>query len=211
VNALPLKAPVAMRHAKLIVNPDQVVRREILLRKGKYRIGRDPMNDIELDDSAVSFEHCELEISELGVTIRDLQSTNGVAVDGKRAESTVLQSGQTVRLGRTSIRVEFDEIRVAIPEQTILPQVATSVILSDGSLSCLNHPETPGVFRCEQCGALFCASCVRSLRRISGGALYFCPVCPNALCAEIEWPKRTRRSEKLRAWLRKTLHISARP
>jgi len=76
VNALPLKAPVAMRHAKLIVNPDQVVRREILLRKGKYRIGRDPMNDIELDDSAVSFEHCELEISELGVTIRDLQSTN---------------------------------------------------------------------------------------------------------------------------------------
>jgi two-component system, NtrC family, response regulator GlrR len=66
---------------------------------GRMVLGRDPAAGLPLDGSAVSWQHAEL-VSEGGDTIiRDLDSTNGVIVDGHRVREARLSPGALVRIG----------------------------------------------------------------------------------------------------------------
>lgn len=56
----------------------------IPLLKKKLRIGRREGSDIVLDFGNISGSHCLMEIEEGYWFVRDLQSSNGVKVDGKR-------------------------------------------------------------------------------------------------------------------------------
>jgi transcriptional regulator with AAA-type ATPase domain len=62
-------------------------------------------NAIALSDRAVSQYHCRIEPSLQGVSIRDLDSTNGTWVDGLRIRRHELRPGAVVRIGRTELRV----------------------------------------------------------------------------------------------------------
>jgi transcriptional regulator with AAA-type ATPase domain len=77
-----------------------------------YHIGEQPLsvggaadNAIVLSDRAVSQHHCRIEPSSRGVSIRDLDSTNGTWVDGLRIRRHELRPGAVVRIGRTELRV----------------------------------------------------------------------------------------------------------
>jgi len=73
-----------------------------------FYIGREPGSDVELADGHVSRRHAEVSPSGGGWIIRDLQSSNGLLVDGRRVESATIGDGVSVTVGAggPTIRIE---------------------------------------------------------------------------------------------------------
>ncbi|MCB9887287.1 MAG: FHA domain-containing protein [Planctomycetes bacterium] len=69
------------------------------------RIGRKPGNDVVLADEKTSGVHCEIVREGDRHVLRDLGSTNGTFLDGKRVTELVLTPGDVVTVGR--LRVKF--------------------------------------------------------------------------------------------------------
>ena len=67
-------------------------------------IGRAPTNDIPLNDTAVSGEHCRVRPEEGAFVLHDLKSTNGTFVNEKRVTRHRLSEGDVVRVGETQIQ-----------------------------------------------------------------------------------------------------------
>ncbi|MDX6202712.1 MAG: segregation ATPase FtsK/SpoIIIE, family, partial [Frankiales bacterium] len=71
---------------------------------GAAVLGRAPGCDLVLDDAEVSRRHAELTLGTDGaVTVRDLGSTNGLAVDGLPVGSAGLPAGSVLRLGESMV------------------------------------------------------------------------------------------------------------
>ena len=66
-----------------------------------FRFGRDSNNDLQLHDSEVSRFHAELRQDDAGIRVVDLESSNGTFVNGERATSVQLSSGDRIQLGKT--------------------------------------------------------------------------------------------------------------
>ena len=79
---------------------------EIDLRPGRIVLGRAAECPISIEDALVSRNHAELVVSSTRVIIRDLDSRNGVRVNGvKITEPTELRPNDRVRLGRDELVV----------------------------------------------------------------------------------------------------------
>jgi pSer/pThr/pTyr-binding forkhead associated (FHA) protein len=67
-------------------------------------IGRAVGADFILDAGLVSRVHCRLTaLPDGGLEVRDLDSTNGTFVNGRRIETALLESGDTLRIGRVDL------------------------------------------------------------------------------------------------------------
>jgi len=66
--------------------------------KPRFLIGR-TNGDLNLEDERISRVHCALESTAEGVTLRDLESTNGTFVDEKRVDTVPLPDGASFRVG----------------------------------------------------------------------------------------------------------------
>ncbi len=89
-------------------NPIKLNFSEKALRQGVI-IGRDQQEcDTQIDDHSVSRRHAKLQFESGQLKIRDLQSTNGTWINGKRLgpESASLRMGQDIQLGKVRLRVE---------------------------------------------------------------------------------------------------------
>ncbi|MEU8590124.1 FHA domain-containing protein [Streptomyces sp. NPDC048664] len=64
-----------------------------------YRIGRDPSNDIVLDDARVSWRHATLHAADGHWVLRDEQSTNGTFTEGRRVHRLAVGAGTVVHFG----------------------------------------------------------------------------------------------------------------
>ena len=67
---------------------------------GRTLIGRSPECEIFLDDVTVSRRHAELVRDGDTFSIRDLGSLNGTYVNRRRIESTVLENGDELQIGK---------------------------------------------------------------------------------------------------------------
>ncbi|GAA2364927.1 FHA domain-containing protein [Streptomyces cuspidosporus] len=79
-----------------------------LLHGGQVRIGRSADADVPLDDPDVSRLHCAVTVADDGrVTIADLGSTNGTAVDGAPVgpHAVPLPAGALLRIGESALRL----------------------------------------------------------------------------------------------------------
>ena len=68
------------------------------------RIGRKTGNDIVLTDEKTSGVHCEIMPEGDRLVLKDLGSTNGTFLDGKRVTELVLSPGDVVTIGRTKVK-----------------------------------------------------------------------------------------------------------
>lgn len=76
-------------------------------------IGRED-TDIVLSDAEVSRRHAELRPYGNGLVVRDLGSSNGTFVDGRRIEGEVtVKGGATLKVGRTELKLEISEPHAA--------------------------------------------------------------------------------------------------
>jgi hypothetical protein len=77
--------------------------RVILLTPPALVIGRGADVDLRLTDTGVSRRHAELQVGPNGVTLVDLQSTNGTAVNGRMADRAELADGDRITVGTTTM------------------------------------------------------------------------------------------------------------
>jgi hypothetical protein len=63
--------------------------------------------DFEIDDPQVSRLHCAIEVNADAVFLRDLRSTNGTYLDGKRILSACLEHKSEFRIGVSTLRVSI--------------------------------------------------------------------------------------------------------
>ncbi len=63
--------------------------------------------DFALNDPEISRQHCLLEVRDLFVKLKDLNSTNGTFFEEERVRAAVLQDGAEFRLGSSTIRMSF--------------------------------------------------------------------------------------------------------
>jgi Nif-specific regulatory protein len=68
----------------------------------KTTIGRDPVNQISINEQFVSRQHCSLESSEEGIKITDLKSHNGTYVDDVPIKERILEHGNRIRIADSS-------------------------------------------------------------------------------------------------------------
>jgi len=79
-------------------------------------VGTHRSNDLVLADTTISRFHCELIVRSDGrVQVRDLDSTNGTALDGTQVMNAFVRHGAKLRLGRTELRFELGTEQVRIP------------------------------------------------------------------------------------------------
>ena len=72
--------------AKLILSMDGLVLKEISLTKERMSIGRKASNDIQIDNLAISGEHAAVVTILNDSFLKDLNSTNGTLVPGRRTD-----------------------------------------------------------------------------------------------------------------------------
>lgn len=94
---------------KLIITESSGVSRELALDKERVSIGRHADNDICLNDKAVSGHHAVIITILSDSFLEDLDSTNGTLVNGKQIAKHPLSNGDTVSIGRNSLRYEGDQ------------------------------------------------------------------------------------------------------
>jgi pSer/pThr/pTyr-binding forkhead associated (FHA) protein len=71
-------------------------------------VGREPTCDVVLTDGSVSRKHARLEKRGRIWTVVDQGSANGTFVDSQRVTETTLRSGQELRFGSVTFRVEIE-------------------------------------------------------------------------------------------------------
>lgn len=92
--------------AKLLVQESAGVR-EFELVDNEVHIGRELDNTLRLADPSISRHHAVLRRTADGWEVQDLQSSNGVLVNGARVSSATLRDGDRVTLGQ--IQLTFSE------------------------------------------------------------------------------------------------------
>lgn len=97
------------------------------LGKDEISIGRDPSNDIVINDAEVSRKHARLLVQDEGYALEDLGSTNGTFINGLRlAAPLVLQPGDMILLGE-NVSMSF-ELPRADEASTIAVQPRPAVV-----------------------------------------------------------------------------------
>ena len=76
----------------------------------KTTVGRGDHNTLTIHDSSVSHSHCEILVYGTEVIVRDLGSSNGTVVNGKRLhkeQQHPLDNGQVVKFGSVEARLDL--------------------------------------------------------------------------------------------------------
>jgi transcriptional regulator with GAF, ATPase, and Fis domain len=95
----PASTPSA-RRLLIAFAPGPVASRLVQLGAAPVVVGREPGSGVTLADSEVSRQHARIEVDAGGVHhIVDLDSRNGVFVDGLRAKRAPLRDGSVIRIG----------------------------------------------------------------------------------------------------------------
>ena len=111
-----------MLKLKHIVN--SVVISEIILPEGDFTIGRNKGNSLQLEDGVVSGEHAVLTLTPneympeiFDMSVKDLNSTNGVYVNSIKINEHKLKHDDVIRIGSHEFKV-FDTAQANSCTQT---------------------------------------------------------------------------------------------
>lgn len=74
----------------------------------RTRIGRAPGCELQIDSSSVSRHHALLLVSPREVVIEDLNSTNGVLVNGRKISRQLLNDGDVLTIGEVQFRLHLN-------------------------------------------------------------------------------------------------------
>jgi pSer/pThr/pTyr-binding forkhead associated (FHA) protein len=109
----------------LVVLSEPAIGAEFTLTKPALRIGRDERLDIWINHKSISHEHAEVQVVDGKVTVFDLESANGLRVNGVKASRAILESGDVLELGEVRFRFvppegarSLEELPNAEPEKS---------------------------------------------------------------------------------------------
>jgi hypothetical protein len=79
----------------------------------KTSVGRTPDNDLQIDAKFISRHHAVILAGPAHTIIEDLNSTNGVLVNGRRITRQTLKDGDAVMIGKTVFRFSVRRVSTA--------------------------------------------------------------------------------------------------
>lgn len=85
---------------------------KLYLTKTSTVMGRDPTSDLFIDNTDVSWRHCLLDIQASGLSILDLNSTNGTYLNGKLVQNAHVQHGDKIELGPCLFTVNREALNI---------------------------------------------------------------------------------------------------
>jgi FHA domain/Domain of unknown function (DUF4388) len=83
-------------------------RQRITLTKESTLVGRNPACDITLDHGSISRQHCLMQITDRGLHIKDLGTTNGTKINGSSITEGYVNPGDQLTMGHLVFVVEKD-------------------------------------------------------------------------------------------------------
>ncbi|MBP88355.1 MAG: hypothetical protein CMJ64_16840 [Planctomycetaceae bacterium] len=86
---------------------------EVVVDRFPLVIGRSPDADITLDDRWVSRRHCELEMIDGVIVVRDLGSKHGILVNDSPVCESPLQPSDTLNVGLSRVVAVYEKAFVA--------------------------------------------------------------------------------------------------
>ncbi len=116
---------------------------EYELSKETFLIGRSPGADISINDSFASRQHAELHFIDDAYRLRDLESKNGVFVNGSRmapGATAWLEDGDALQFASTRFRFHDPSVTItapfleALPESGLRVEPATRQVFIDGKV-----------------------------------------------------------------------------
>ena len=110
--------------ARLILSMNGVVVQEYVLSKERTTIGRKDHNDIVIDNLAVSGVHAAIVTLLNDSYLEDLNSTNGVSVNGKPTQKQLLQNNDLIEIGKYKLKYLNDQ-----PTQTTAADFERTMVL----------------------------------------------------------------------------------
>lgn len=134
--------------AKLLVHESTGVR-EFEIVDEEVHMGRELDNTLRLPDPSISRHHCVLRKVGGGYEIQDLQSSNGVLVNGNRVQSSPLRNGDRITLGQVQLTFQDPQAEVgatvAVSRDAAQPPLGT-VRMSADDLAAIHtgKPPAPG-------------------------------------------------------------------
>lgn len=94
---------------RVVVLSGRVAGQEFPLDQERLTLGRGPGVDVAFDDSAMSRQHAAIEFGDERFRIVDLESTNGVLVNGDPVFSSSLSHGDRFQLGTLQFQIVIEE------------------------------------------------------------------------------------------------------
>ena len=152
--------------------------------KSELTIGRDNKSDIRIDGLQISNRHAKLVRTNSGIVIEDLNSTNGVYVNGNRVSRHAITAEDAVQIGSFQIRVDhagnigvFDtRSKTRIDSVNITKEVKNragggSVRLLDGVSLSIQPNEFVGLLGPSGAGKSTFMDALNGMRPASGGSV----------------------------------------
>ena len=109
---------------------------ELPLKVGRIIIGRTADNDLQVDSRFVSRHHCQIITGAEGSMIEDLNSTNGIFVQGKRVRRYNLNDGDVVVIGKHEI--------MYVDERLARARTGSSKSIEESAAEAANENPAPG-------------------------------------------------------------------
>jgi pSer/pThr/pTyr-binding forkhead associated (FHA) protein len=106
----PTDRPLAKLRPSLVLLTGSAAGHEIALQPERTLLGRGPGVDVAIADETMSRQHFAVEAGEACYRLRDLGSTNGVLLNGKRVESADLEHGDRVKAGDHEFQFLLEKI-----------------------------------------------------------------------------------------------------
>lgn len=101
---------------KLILSLDGELIEEYSLNKERVRIGRKPDNDVVINNLAVSSHHAEVITIGHDSFMEDLDSTNGLSINGVAVKKHFLKNNDVIEIGKYVLKYLNDHVSQTSPE-----------------------------------------------------------------------------------------------
>ncbi|WP_243287025.1 FHA domain-containing protein [Geothrix terrae] len=132
--------------AKLLVH-ESAGTREFEIVDEEVHMGRELDNTLRLPDPSISRHHCVLRKMGGGYEIQDLQSSNGVLVNGNRVQSSPLRNGDRITLGQVQLTFQDPQSEVgatvAVARESAAKPPLGTVRMSADELAAIHAGKAP--------------------------------------------------------------------
>jgi two-component system, cell cycle response regulator len=89
--------------ANFVVLAGQDIGRTFPIEKAELIVGRGEQSDIFIDDEDVSRNHAKIEVTADAILLKDLGSTNGTLVNGRKITERKLEDGDRIQIGNLTV------------------------------------------------------------------------------------------------------------
>ncbi len=110
------------------------------LKQGRFLIGRTPENDLQIDSNYISRHHAQIISTQNSCIIEDLNSTNGIAHNGKRIRRRVLNDGDVLQMGEHELAY-MDERNSRLRPNTSAVDDAVPMLSDTVNLTKVENPD----------------------------------------------------------------------